>query len=928
MWLYRTACLFFLLFIVDLPAAHAQPTNSTRYYNQTCKNGDCDQATAYAECLDELATAKSDPNLQSSAPFMFCHHDPAPYIHPRFHLAYQGAPEEWFVNYYQNVFPYEPDMSVFQRGPTLGEQCPDQCVGDPINSATGNKYETDTFFAGQGAYPLSLSLTYNSMRMMAYYDPALKVFGRNRTYSYLRRVSYFSTTTGPVVYLSRANGSSLRFLGSGNTWTTDRLGIGQLTSFTDTGGAIIGWQFDTNDGGKEVYDATGRLTELHSESGFKQTLAYDANGRLQSVTDPNNRMLTFEYNATGLVNKVNLPDGTNLQFFYTVDKDLDYVQYPDGNSTQYRYDEAAHIQNGTPPGALTGVVDESAQRYSTTTYTKSLFSSNAKAVSTVMGGGADPQSATYQMAANENYANSATATLALGAGKHFTFARVKDTVLATSITTSCAGCTTQNKTIAYDTNGQRDVVTVNGNATDYDYDARGLESQRIEAANDTTGKKRTIQTDWHPTFRSPSERRVLDSANVLKTKTGWTYHATRNQVLSTTITDPSVMPNATRTTTYTYCEQADVTAGTCPLVGLLKTIDGPRAIAPNDVTTFTYRQADDPACATAPTTCAYRKGDLWKVTNTLGQVTETLTYDGAGRPLAMLDTNGVRTDYEYHPRGWLTARKLRGTNNAVETDDQITRIEYWPTGLVKKVTQPDGGFTSYTYDAAHRLTGISDNANNSITYTLNAAGERTKEDTKDPSGTLMRTLSRTYNALGQLQTATDAYGRNTGFTYDANGNLDQTTDALTRVADNNYDPLQRLSRTLQDMNGIAAETKFTYDALDNLTQVNDPKLLNTNYTYNGFSELTSVTSPDTGTTTYSYDAAGNRISQTDARGKVTNYAYDALNRLTSVTYPTASALNASYNYDADASGTCTGTDGFLSGRQSWPHPFEQPSPVR
>lgn len=91
---------------------------------------------------------------------------------------------------------------------------------------------------------------------------------------------------------------------------------------------------------------------------------------------------------------------------------------------------------------------------------------------------------------------------------------------------------------------------------------------------------------------------------------------------------------------------------------------------------------------------------------------------------------------------------MRGTDDAVETDDLITRIEYWPTGLVKKVTQPDGGFTSYTYDTAHRLTGISDNAGNSITYTLNVAGDRTKEETKDTSAALRSTLSRTYNMLG------------------------------------------------------------------------------------------------------------------------------------------------------------------------------------
>ena len=280
--------------------------------------------------------------------------------------------------------------------------------------------------------------------------------------------------------------------------------------------------------------------------------------------------------------------------------------------------------------------------------------------------------------------------------------------------------------------------------------------------------------------------------------------------------------------------------------------------------------------------------------------------------MSIKDQNGTVSDFEYDARGRLRARKVRGADAAAEADDQITRIEYWPTGLVKKVTQPDGTFASYTYDDAHRLTSIVDSAGNSITYTLNAAGERIKEDTKDDQGALLHTLSRTYSALGQLQAQTDAYGRSSSFTYDANNSLDQATDALSRTADNDYDPLNRLSRTLQDINGIAAETKFTYDVLDNLIRVNDPKGLNTNYTYNGIGDLTQLQSPDTGITLYTYDSAGNRKTQKDARSKTTIYNYDALNRPTSVTY-TATALNTTYTYDTTQA-NCVAGETFSVGR--------------
>jgi RHS repeat-associated protein len=331
-------------------------------------------------------------------------------------------------------------------------------------------------------------------------------------------------------------------------------------------------------------------------------------------------------------------------------------------------------------------------------------------------------------------------------------------------------------------------------------------------------------------------------------------------------------------------------------VGLVKSVDGPRTDV-SDVTTYTYRANDDPACAMTPAACAYRKGDLWKVTNAAGHVTENLRYDFAGRLLSSKNSNGVVTDFEYTPRGWLQASKVRGANAASETDDAITRYEYDLIGQVKKVTQPDGAFVRYDYDTAHRLTDIYDSAGNRIHYTLDNAGNRTKEDTSDASGNLKRTLSRIYNQLGQLKTAKTAYDQPTGFTYDASGNGDVTTDALGRKADNDYDPLNRLAKTLQDVGGINAKTEFKYDSQDRLTKVTDPKDLNTTYSYNGFGDQTQLSSPDTGISAFTYDSAGNRKTETDARGITRAYGYDALNRVTSVAYPTTS-LNVGYTYDS------------------------------
>ena len=48
----------------------------------------------------------------------------------------------------------------------------------------------------------------------------------------------------------------------------------------------------------------------------------------------------------------------------------------------------------------------------------------------------------------------------------------------------------------------------------------------------------------------------------------------------------------------------------------------------------------------------------------------------------------------------------------------------------------------------HRLTDITDNLGDTIHYTLDGAGNRTQEDTKDPSANLKRSVVRQFNALG------------------------------------------------------------------------------------------------------------------------------------------------------------------------------------
>ncbi|MBP6748534.1 MAG: RHS repeat protein [Xanthomonadaceae bacterium] len=773
----------------------------------------------------------------------------------------------------------------------------DSCglVGNPMDVVTGNKLEPEPDFALGW---IGFSRTYHSGM-----TPPRGAFGHGWTHSHNLQLAVGEDTgSGIPIALIAANGAQQPYR---------RLSLGVYESTLGSGDRIVangsGWTLEQTSRTVE-FDANGRVVSVRDDDGATLTYQYDGLGRLARIVHHTGRGLDFIYGAAEPRNRANVTaiasGGVTLAAYtYSPSGALASVQYPDTRSRVYHYEDARF------PTHLTGITAEDNQRFSTFTY-----DAQGRVLSSEHAGGVNRTEASYTAQGG------AVVTDASGGQSNYALTEQASGDIPRKVSgiDTSAGLTARTYyTPAEDFRRRlKSTTDARGVVTDYAY------AEIVDAHTNLPATRRT-RTEAVGTLdaRSSESLRVLASNRSLSERDSasevrYTRNA-RQQVTQAQRKD--LADNATRTTTYTYCEQTDVAGGLCPQVGLLLRIDGPRSDA-NDLVHYAYRMTDAPGCDAAPAACAYRKGDVWKTTNAVGHVAEALAYDAAGRPLSMKDANGVVTDLEYDARGRMTANKRRGADNATETDDQITWVEYWPTGQVKKTTQPDGAFVSFVYDAAQRLTDVIDGDGNTIAYTLNHAGERKREDIRDAAGTLRRTLSRTYNTLGQLQSIVQVNPDPnnldpvvTNFTYDADGNLDQTTDALTRVADNTIDPLGRMSRTLQDMTGIAAETQFGYDAQDRLTRVTDPKGLDTNYGYNGFGELMSLQSPDTGTTTYEYDAAGNRTKQTDARNKITNTAYDALNRPTAVSYPEDAALNVVYVYDT-AQSDCTAGETFLVGR--------------
>jgi YD repeat-containing protein len=839
--------------------------------------------------------------------------------------------------------PGYADPDTGQCGPP---KCTSDCCGvcpngtNPIHTASGNKYQVESDFNGTGQLPMQFTRYYNSSRVL---DNTSVPVGVGWTHTYLRRIfgypSATETSTPPIdrATVFRPDGRMLKFTRSGATWQSDADVSERLAWLTESdplGGPgavnVVSWTFTTNDDEVESYDPEGRLVSITSRDGFVQTLTYvDTSNHptdsVQQVADPQGRVLNFGYNAGGALTSITDGNSKTITYGYT-SGNLTSATYPEDVGTKTRIYHYNDTGGPNLPNMLTGITDELSQRFASWGYT-AAGRANFSVHGPFSTGTIDKTSLLFNGDGTTTVTDGKNQQRVFGFRVQYVVARVN------ALDQPCDYCAGSAKSKTFDSNGYpASARDFRETETLYTYNTRGLETQRIEANTipDPNGppnritppEKRTINAVWNTGFRVPNQRTVVNNGGTIEARTDWAFNS-RGQPTARCVYDLTVGGTSSyvciatgtpvpgiRRWVYTYC---DVVNGTdCPLVGLMKSVDGPRTDV-TDTMTYTYRIADDPA-----TPKKYRKGDLWKITNALSQVTEYQERDGNGRPTKIADANGVITQMTYHPRGWLETRTVKGVSGGA---DATTIITYDDAGNVTRVTQPEpvGAYLVYTYDIAHRLTRISDSLGNYIDYCpggtgtatcLDALGNRQVENTYAVgNGTPTRFLTRTFNTLNRLTDQYDAQNRDTQFSYDLNGNRTDQTDPIVPTAvkmHSVYDPLNRLRATVQDYQGTDASTAnattlYAYDTRDNLTQVTDPNNLPTNYTNDGLNNLDILNSPDTSTNTtnitYLQDAAGNRTRQTDARSAVTNYTYDALNRLTAATYPSDSALNISYVYD-------------------------------
>jgi YD repeat-containing protein len=531
----------------------------------------------------------------------------------------------------------------------------------------------------------------------------------------------------------------------------------------------------------ERFDSNGRLVERWFASGGKHTLTYsDAStpstiapgpGYLISIADSFSRSLALRYDPQkGRLTKVIDPAGQEYTYGYDSAERLSSVIGPDLNERKYLYNEAGQMAGTSYLLALTGIIDESGKRYATYGYDAA-----GRATSTEHAGGVDRYTFTPPN----------TATTPLGETITYT-SEVRGRLMVPTRIDRCrpgASCPEYSNRFSYDTAGNlRSALDSRSQSMCRQVNSRDLESVRIEGslyslygcpadlaattlptpAAGTSITYRKVSTQWHPDWRL--QTKVAEPGRI----TTWVYNGQADPFNGNSIascapagaTLPDGKPiavlckkveQATTDVTGSAGFGAALQTGVANRIwtytynanGQILTENGPRTDV-TDVTTFEYHSTTS-FSGTGAAAVGTTAGDLWKVTNALGKVTQYTKYNKHGQVKETIDPNGVVTSYDYDLRQRLTRMTVGG---------QSTTYEYWPTGLLKKIVAPDSSFVSYEYDDAHRLKAIADNRGNRIEYTLDDAGNRTAEKVKDPGAVLRRQLTRVPDAFGRIQQVT------------------------------------------------------------------------------------------------------------------------------------------------------------------------------
>lgn len=829
-------------------------------------------------------------------------------------------------------------------------------AADPVNTATGEFYESITDLALPGRAPIAWTRTYSSLK-----STTDGVLGYGWATPYSMKV-LVPATSGDPAKVVQAGGAITTFAASsgGTVFTPSAATHATLTRDAGTGE----WTYVLRHTDTWVFHSDGRLKSVSDRNGETVTIGYDTATppKMTSVTAPDGRALTFTYTGARItgVTGPSAP-GTaarSIGYGYDANGNLTTVTDSRGKIWTYGYGTAHRLTTMTSPrgGVTTNTYDTSgriskqvAPRTGATTfaYTDQTVGTTAYRTTRVT----DPTG----VVTDHQYVNGwlAGTLVAPGTnGQSLTTTTYDDAGNALS-TTDPTGVTT---TATYDGDGHRLTQTVPAGAatatgavvgtttTTWTYNALGLPLTMTDGAGHTTtwtyDSRGNLATHTVPlnsaqnavtTYHHDSSAHPGDITSIEDPRGAITSYIYDAAGFTSSITRPAGatapgITDTTATTTFTYTPYGDVltmvdprgnaTGATPADYRTSHTYDnGGLRISTTDplgrTTGYGYDDDGNRTSVTDPATRTWTTAYLLDglpstVTDPLGHLTSTLGYDLAGRLTASTDAtaNLTTTSYDDHGRA---ATSIKPSGNvagisAAAKAARTTTYAYDKAGRQLSASVPDPATAGAVlaqrtrYDGAGRLWKQTDPAGHTTTTAYDALNR--VASVTDPTGAL---TAYSYDWASRQISTTDPRGKTWTTGYDQAGNPTSSTDPLGNTATTTYDTAGHRA-TVVDPRGNASgatpadyTTAYRYDLAGNQVRVTDALGHHWTNSYDRAGQRTGTTTPASATTTYAYDTTGRLRTITAPDTGVTTYGYDTAGRRTTLTDPRSHDWTTSYD---------------------------------
>jgi RHS repeat-associated protein len=686
------------------------------------------------------------------------------------------------------VADYPLEASEFYgSNAALRYQCPcRQATDHSIDTHTGNEHFTLPGIDAGGRGP-GLSV---DLAYNSGNSAASGTFGNGWSSTYDMSLTLNGDGTRTV---RQETGATVRFWEDGGVWEAPDRVQASLSYASGT------WTFTR--GHLEIFEfgGDGKLTSIKDRNGYAATIFRDGSGRVDYVEHSDGRRLDFTYLSAP--ERVTITDPLVAPSTRTVTATLsssgDLVEFADVNSGEWALTYSAHkLTSVRSPRHASAGSPQPVFEYHYDAQGRTDWEEDELDRRTTLFYDDPAPGATRRVSPDGDqrvdfYVDGALSktTFAYGTADAYSVAYVYDPFLVAPIT------------MVVDPGGQN-------LSWSYEYDSAGNRSKTTDPAGHVTSAT-------YNTFDQPLT--VTDGRGVV---TSNTYDANGNLELTSTA---STNPSGSRVVDLVYGDAAHP--------GDVTSIVDERS----KTRSFTYDSYGFFASSTSPSP------DLDKTTfvnDQIGRVTETVAPKGnvtGGTPA------NFRTTFTYD-----------GYGNVLTTSGPAGAVarEYWPGGLLKKVTDQSNQATSYAYDLAGGLTGV------------------TRPDSS--------VLGTEYFADGTVKAQIDGASARTEYTYDTANRLKTTKDPLNRVTTFGYDTTNRLVSKQLPGGNCATPTdcvKYEYFA--------DGTLKKIDY---------SDTTPDV---SYTYDANERPLTMSDGTGATASWVWDDLGRLTSYTDVTGAV---SYGY--------------------------------